>query len=121
MIRFEDLKKDLLELAEGKGQYAEKVNGLYLLMLDIDTIGRKIEERDERIETLEWSADDYFILDKEEIEVKIKKAITNQFFTQDAELCELFEKFSTDEVNDLIDDAVDGILDVMNKTTKADL
>ena len=114
------LRTNLKALVYRSGCYSES-NGLALLELDLDTIEEHINELDERIEDLEWSADDYFILDKEEIEVKIKKAIVNQFFTQDGELCELFEKFSTDEVNDLIDDVLTDILDVMDKTTKADL
>ncbi len=106
-----ELKANLKALLDGNGCYTGD-NGLELLKLDLDTIEEKLAEYKERIETLEWSREDYFTIDKE---IDLKKTIIGQFVTDKGEVCEAFENFTVEAINDLVEDINDDVIELMEK------
>lgn len=106
-----ELRANLKALLDGNGQYSGN-NGLALLTLDLDTIAKEIEDLEERIEELEWSEEDYFTIAKD---TEFKKTIRKQFVTDSGEPCELFDYFTIDEIDDLVEDIGDDLIKLMEK------
>ncbi len=105
-----DLVKKLILKIEQKETFTGNEKELFLL--DTQEFENKILEYENRIEELEWSEEDYFTIAKD---TEFKKTIRKQFVTDSGEPCELFDYFTIDEINNLVEDIGDDLIKLMEK------
>lgn len=75
----ENLVTGLLDTMEAVGVPLAG-NTRALAILDAQSADKELEDLDERIEELEWNADDYYQIDKDEFETIVTKVMRKMFY-----------------------------------------
>lgn len=95
------LVEDLCSLVEDQLGFTK--NEKALALLDAESADKHIDELEDKVEDLEFAADDYFIIDKDELEVFVTNTMRKMFYPSgDIEYTETSE----DDYDLFIDDAV---------------
>ncbi len=93
-----------------------QANDKALFLLDARSADIELEMLEERVEDLEYAAEDYYQLDKDDIETKMRSKISDQFLTNEGVVSEAFaDDFDNDMVSDLVEDILSDILVLMEK------
>ena len=76
----ESLVKKLLEVIDGDDWFNANGNERELALMDAVNADNHIESLEEKIEDLEWEEDDYFTIDKDDLDIIVTNTMRKMFF-----------------------------------------
>ena len=77
------LVQGLLDVIDKKDWFNANDNQRELALLDAESADKYIEDLEDKVEELEWSADDYYQIDKDDMDMIITRAMRDMFFSQE--------------------------------------
>jgi len=108
----ESVVGQLCDIIEGDGEFLP--NGRALALLDARSADDEIERLEEKIEEIEWCADDYYQIDKDDLDMIVTRAMGKMFFAKDGTYMET-EEFDFDN---FVDDTIAELEKEMDKVNK---
>ncbi len=101
MRTIKDITEDAINIINGDGKFTG--NGEALLRLDGEEIDKYIADLEEKVEELEWHEDDYFTIDKDNIDVIVANMMRKMFYPADDSD---YTPTNEEDYESFIDDAV---------------
>ncbi len=101
MKTIKDITEDAINIINGDGKFTG--NGEALLRLDGEEIDKYIADLEEKVEELEWHEDDYFTIDKDDIDVIVANMMRKMFYPADDSD---YNPTNEEDYESFIDDAV---------------
>ena len=85
-----------------------------LALLDARSADLEISDLEEKVEALEWAEDDYYVIDKDDLDVIVSKALGKMFYTTSG----VYLPTEEGDYDNWVDDAVDELKEAIEPFVK---